>query len=313
MSTIYLENKVEVISNKYTSKITVIAKTDLNKINIATWDKSTGLSFICIKNLSIPNGGSYWFDYPAILETSGIILEIIDSITNEIIETHLLEFGPNNNYSTDFKMKSGMDTFSWFGYKEIFLQKQYGDVKGFNTAIDIGGNIGLFSLFCWNNGVKKIITVEPDPKNLCHLIENREIAPEEYDWNIIPAGISYSNGIAKIERHNSGNSSSLFFDEYDMHSPEDVFTINVIDINTILKEVDGDIDILKLDCEGGEFPVFRTITKENIARIKNIVCEIHEAPFMSSDEIISFLKRNNFNIEIVSPLKDGLITIYANR
>ena len=34
---------------------------------------------------------------------------------------------------------------------------------------------------------------------------------------------------------------------------------------------------------------------------------------MSSEEIITFLKRNDFNVRVVSPLQDGLITVYANR
>ena len=303
--------KANVISDKSESKITIVANQDLNNIDIVTWDQSTGLSFVCTKNLTIPTGGSYWFDYPAVLQTSGIILEI--RIDEMIIESHLLDYGPNKNYSTNFKMSSGPETFSWFGYNEIFLQKQYGEVKGFKNAVDIGGNIGLFSLFCWNNGVEKIITIEPDPKNLYHLELNREIAPVDYDWQIIPCGLSYCDGIAKIERHNHGNSSSLFSDEYNMSGAQDIFEIDTMNINSILNKIDGDIDILKLDCEGGEFPAFRTITKENIARVKNIVCEIHEAPFMCSDEIISILNKNGFIVSIVSPLKDGLITVYAKR
>ena len=303
--------KAEVLTNVNESKITVFANYNLENIDLVTWDCSTGLSFICTKNITIPAGGTYWFDYPAALETSGLLLNIVKDGT--VLETHLVDFGTNNKYSTNLKMKSGPDTFSWFGYKEIFLEKQYGDVTGFKTAVDVGGNIGLFSLFCWNSGVEKIITIEPDPKNLTHLYENRNIAPEEFDWNIIPCGVSYTDGKATIERHNNGNSSSLFPDEYGMNKAQDTFEISTFNINSILDGIDGPIDILKLDCEGGEFPVFRTITKKNISKIKNIVCEIHEAPFMSSEEIITFLKRNDFNVRVVSPLQDGLITVYANR
>lgn len=295
-------------SKKGDPKVTIISTKSIDNVDIITRDRVTKLSFICTRGLMFAESSSWWFSYPAALETSGLIIELWRN--GEIIESHEVDFGTNVVYPTSFSISSGEDTFSWYGYKEIFLQKQYGDVTGFKTAVDIGGNIGLFSIYCHVNKVERILTVEPDRANITHLEKNRDVISGGKGWQIVRGGISYADGSSIFGRYNHGNSSSLFIKNGQLEESYDITTYN---INTLLSQIAGDIDILKLDCEGGEFAIIRTMNDHNFGRIKNIACEIHECKYMSAEEIICKLELSGFIVNVISPMHESIMTIYASK
>lgn len=289
-------------------EIVVISKDYTGHADIFVRDKKTGLSFISYRNGYFAPGEHFWFAYPAVLETSGVVIDI--HVNDSLLESHEANIG-QGTYESNFQYSCNPEGFSWFGFKEIFLDRQYGDVNGFEQVIDLGGNIGLFSSFCYINGVKKILTLEPDPNNIIHLKDNsKTVSGGDKNWKIIHGAVSYMDSLAVLKSYDKGNSSSLFSDRNDQEGEEKISTYN---INTLMTLMPGVIDLMKIDCEGGEFPVFRTIKPENLARVRRIACEIHQAKFMDKDEILEKLISSGFSVQEVSPFDGKILTVYATR
>lgn len=60
------------------------------------------------------------------------------------------------------------------------------------------------------------------------------------------------------------------------------------------------IDLLKLDCEGGEFDILFNLTDSNIDKIDNIVMEYHDkATKYTHLDIIRFLEKNKFKVNLI--------------
>ena len=87
--------------------------------------------------------------------------------------------------------------------------------------------------------------------------------------------------------------------------------VETITINQLISDYDiARIDFLKVDCEGGELDLFRTIDKEYLQNnVGKIAMEYHSKEIY--DEVLDILKSNNFIIEDTLGSNDiGLIYAY---
>jgi FkbM family methyltransferase len=70
--------------------------------------------------------------------------------------------------------------------------------------------------------------------------------------------------------------------------------VESININTLIGQIDSKINYMKVDCEGSEFELFKTITEQNLKNIDKLVIETH------GDEIDTFVQKtltdNNFRV-----------------
>lgn len=155
-------------------------------------------------------------------------------------------------------------------FLEIFEQDSYGilpeEIAG-KTVIDIGANLGMFSLRCVELGAKKIIAVEAQPTiyNL-GLTKNIEAYPSITAVNY--AAYHEDNQIVFINNQHVGSKLS-----------SDGDAVPTITLATLLNQhgvTDNDI-ALKIDCEGSEFNVLMTATPELMQRINVIYIELHGA------------------------------------
>ena len=63
------------------------------------------------------------------------------------------------------------------------------------------------------------------------------------------------------------------------------------------------IDFLKIDCEGGEYDIFRNIPTEQWKRIQRIAMEFHElGPGQEHQELVTCLRQQGFHVEVCKPL-----------
>ena len=70
--------------------------------------------------------------------------------------------------------------------------------------------------------------------------------------------------------------------------------VESVNINTLIEEINSDINYMKVDWECSEFELFKTITEKNLKGIGKLVIETH------GDEIDSFVHKkltdNNFKV-----------------
>lgn len=190
-------------------------------------------------------------------------------------------------------------------YKEIFFDETY--LSGFpasaleqeiHSVIDIGANVGYFSLFMAGRYPQAtILACEPMPNNLNLLSSYQQILPSN-SFHIVPKAISGQNGTIE-----------LFFDQTDdfttsasvgnIWGEEDKQSVESITLTTLLKEQGiSQVDFLKLDCEGAEYEILFNAPIEILQSIRLISMEYHDDPAGKStpEELVDLLGKAGFTL-----------------
>jgi FkbM family methyltransferase len=185
--------------------------------------------------------------------------------------------------------------------KEIFIERAYSNFFPFyekGVILDVGAHFGYFSLFASVNAPKsKIISLEPSSDNFNVLEKNIKI-----------------NKISNIQAFNLGVSdktgeTSLFISKSKNHSIFDSSKnrlssckkeeIKVISLEDLLKKSNvSNVDFMKMDCEGSEYPLLFNTTKNTFKKIKTISLEFHDVKdeHYTGLRLRNFLKKQGYNI-----------------
>jgi FkbM family methyltransferase len=152
-------------------------------------------------------------------------------------------------------------------YNEIFVDNEYNlsreEIEG-TVVIDVGANLGFFSIMCKDLGAKTVFAIEAQPTVYkLGLLENvRKFT------NIIPinAAVLDVDGATVLIPNNHVAS---------VISKEHGEPVSTVTLKTLLKDIQGDDLVLKLDCEGSEFEIILSADYETIKRFKTINMELH--------------------------------------
>jgi len=157
-------------------------------------------------------------------------------------------------------------------YREIVEANQYHlsfDKVHNKTVIDIGANIGAFSLYSALLGAKQVIAVEPvtasyntfmnniQELNLDNIKVYKNIISSE-SGNTVPISLNPNAG---------ANSAYNVADNFEM--------IKTLTFYDLMNEIEDSDIVLKLDCEGGEYDVIIQTPQGVMNRISEIMMEVH--------------------------------------
>ena len=152
----------------------------------------------------------------------------------------------------------------------VFCRQDYLADKKINAVLDIGSNIGITAHYwLFKNPKVKIYCYEPSKKNFKRLTENTK----KFKKNIKlkQSAVSNFNGYSKLYKSKTGVNDSII----DKVS-KDFEKIKVIKINDILKKIFSNfknLDILKIDTEGCEREILKSIDKKYFKKIRIINIE----------------------------------------
>jgi FkbM family methyltransferase len=229
---------------------------------------------------------TYWwspgpsnFNSPDKLNLGDIILMLMNN-NIKVREFYLNRGGHGQNLIIDNKLVKYPQTkdFVYLIYWEIFIDKQYDDVGDLDEnplILDIGSNYGVFSLYAIDKyKPKKIIAFEPNYE--CFKTAKETL--KEFEC-FVPFNYAVTKTSGNFKLINHLDNSALGTIVEDENGP-----IIGIDINNLIENLNVDtIDLVKIDCEGGELDIFETISDQNLNKIKNFTIEVH------STEINNFI------------------------
>lgn len=141
-------------------------------------------------------------------------------------------------------------------------------LAGSITVTDLGGNVGLFGVFArqrWTVG--RMLTLEPDPDNLRLL---QATARNTTRWEVLAAAASVSVGEMQF-------AAGMESESRQARNGEASITVPTVDVFEI-----PPCDLLKIDIEGGEWPIL-TDPRLPSLRARVIVMEWHETGCPETD------------------------------
>ena len=256
-------------------------KTTNDIVNIVVKDVTTGLIRDKYTNTCTRlNDGNYWWTpMPGKIKNLGDI-DLLFYLNGIYFGEKRLHFDGNNDliingnkFYFDFNTRHDYPTF-W----EIFINKDYDKIdeckiSNNDVVLDIGGNCGFFALYSIQNGASKVYSVEPVKTSFEQIVKLSNNFPE-----IIPINkaVSETNGtvVMSVDEEGSATNCVTHYSEmFGGNSNKEI--VDSININDLLLNIKEKINFMKVDCEGSEFELFKTISDDNLKKIDKIIVEVH--------------------------------------
>ena len=182
----------------------------------------------------------------------------------------------------------------WEDYKFLNVNNE--------IVIDLGANIGDSAIYFALNGAKEVIALEPYP----------------YSFNFAVRNVKENNLDDKIEIFNAGygKDAEILVDENvinelgtNLKYSGNGRKIKSYSLGSLIKKLNLDTAILKMDCEGCEYHILNE-NNSVLAKFPQIQIEFHNG----SKKLVKKLKRAGFQVDYIN--RDGSEIfgyIYAKR
>jgi FkbM family methyltransferase len=173
--------------------------------------------------------------------------------------------------------------------REVWIDECYRlpfDLKP-TRLVDLGANIGLTSLwFVHRYGCQTVIAVEPSPDNarLTRLnLERNQIVSE-----VIEAAVGPRDGTAMFEDASESNLGRV-------GGSNGGRTVTMVSMETLLLRLPpgAEIDLIKMDIEGGEGPLLQDDNLKWLGRVRSIIAEFHPT-LIDYPAVIKSVERQGF-------------------
>lgn len=184
---------------------------------------------------------------------------------------------------------------------EIFKWREYRSadeiIKGLDKGVilDVGAHIGIFTLYCHAlNPLSTIYSLEPNKDNYLILKKHLE------DNKILNA---HPRMIALAEKTES-RKLAITADNHNHYLAKNNTTEQAITVSAksladfCHKNRIGQIGLLKMDIESGEYEIFANLKKEEFRLIDSVILEYHNYNGHNYKELEATLRQNSFGVQI---------------
>jgi FkbM family methyltransferase len=180
-------------------------------------------------------------------------------------------------------------------WMDVFTRNEYllgPEIPADAVVIDIGANSGAFSYACLRRGAGTVVAFEPGQvaercsKNCAEFGDRFELIQRAV-WRSDEPVESLQLAPSHRERH-SGSISAV------LPAMGEKITAGAIDLDSVLRRFEQ-VHILKLDCEGSEYPILMTCTE--LHRVEHILGEYHHVDDVWSLQALKiFLQTRGFEV-----------------
>jgi FkbM family methyltransferase len=203
------------------------------------------------------------------------------------------------------RLNNGTDIFH---LTEIFIDKHYGYQFDGKIVVDVGMSNGDSAIYFAKRGAKMVLGLEPSPESFSIALEN--IKRNKLEDRIIPLNLAMSSKSESTKLFISSretNGDHLALGGYAQSLAYDsVVSIEAITLGDLLQKFKlNKVDILKMDCEGCENDVVRSLDASDFKKLDEVILELHGSP----EPLLKTFASNSFQskLEFGSNLRAKMI------
>jgi FkbM family methyltransferase len=243
-------------------------------------------------------------------------------------------------YLTSAAMRTMAKLLCWETFKRGQYRRPGFELRRDDMVVDVGANIGMFALWAEPQiSAGRLICIEPNPQTLECLRMN--IARNDLrNVIVIAAAAGGETGTMELIyqpgweafAHSAAVDSPWFLTRSKIgaasrwllhrvlrqaHQPATTKPIVVpqLPLSRIMDEHGvATVNFLKIDCEGSEYEVLRSLDAAHWARIERVVIEYHDfGRNRNHRELVKILRDNGFEVEVAHTLLEGLFMLASAR
>ena len=200
--------------------------------------------------------------------------------------------------SSNLKLYDSINNGDIFG---IFMDGEYDrlDVAG-KTVIDVGANIGDSAIYFICRGASRVIAIEPFPRNYETAMKNILANNLRDKITLLLAGCAGVSANIMVDANNRSPTNQLT--EVKHGIKVQLRTLQeIMDENNVREKA-----ILKMDCEGYEYDIILSATKETLQKFQQIQIEYH----YGYKNLKKKLDECGFKVEVTRPEIPSLLLRY---
>jgi FkbM family methyltransferase len=215
------------------------------------------------------------------------------------------------------------DTFDIDIWNAIVVENEYDVQETFShndVIMDIGCHIGIFSYFAWTKGCRHIFAYEMDEENYKLAIQNLGTTASVRHCAVVGSDefigkVAYKENKDQPEYEKNLKNTGGYFLSHDGTNFVDSMPFDCLVDEILCHSANGKIKMLKIDCEGAEWPIL--LTSKKLTSFESIIGEYHLWGYGEERgirELRELFYDNGFIVQIVPhavvPYKQGNFWAY---
>ena len=184
-----------------------------------------------------------------------------------------------------------------------------------HQAVEVGGHVGSFPLWVAAHAPDaRVLSFEPEPRNFHDLRLNVEQSGLADRITTVNAAVAANDGRraldVPVQRNRAGFATAS--------NGAPTIEVDCVGLERYLDaECPGPIDVLKLDCEGAEWEILPSLSRETYDRVHQIFVGCHAHEEQEIGQVVEFLSERGFESRAVSTGSDPeyplLVTLWGER
>jgi FkbM family methyltransferase len=208
-----------------------------------------------------------------------------------------------NSQTRDYRTRAGQCFSNVFPVETealvcSFVKREYGDVDDEGDVIDIGANIGAFSLFAASRPkTKRVLAFEPMHETFCRLVDNVTKSGSGERIVCVHSAVGSRSGFVQMIL----GASSMQHRTSDINEKalESEPMVPAVSLASIFDQYDVvKCSLLKIDCEGAEYEILENLPRIYFDKICAIRLEIHRrSDGRMPEELFRFIESHGFRVD----------------
>jgi FkbM family methyltransferase len=169
-------------------------------------------------------------------------------------------------------------------------------------VVDIGANVGVASIWLARRYPEaRILSLEPSPLTARRLRDNIRQSGLEHRVTVLEAAAGAQDGYGRLEEsENSILTRVVLAGDRPPDDSEDP-VVPIVGAETIRRAMAGQIDLMKLDCEGGEYAVLGASNHDALRAVSAIIGEYHVWGDHTRAELENLLRERGYSRVEIGP------------